>query len=173
MRVFISIDVPDKVKKELLKIQEKLPEFYGKKTEPENLHLTLKFLGDVNNERLSEIKKRLKQIKFKSFEAEIDRIGFFSPKFIKIIWLHMTNCDTLQKEIDESLSGLFEKEKRFMSHMTIERVKEVKDKKKFIEEMEKIKFPIIKFKVKTFRLKKSELTPEGPEYEIIEEYELD
>ncbi len=45
MRCFISIDLPEKIIQEIKKIQEELPEFIGKKTETENLHLTLKFLG--------------------------------------------------------------------------------------------------------------------------------
>ncbi|RLG16235.1 RNA 2',3'-cyclic phosphodiesterase, partial [Candidatus Pacearchaeota archaeon] len=43
MRTFISIDIPEKVRKEIIKIQNELSDFKGKKTEPENLHLTLKF----------------------------------------------------------------------------------------------------------------------------------
>ena len=45
VRAFIGIDIPNGIKKEIIKQQNSLPEFFGKKTEPENLHLTLKFLG--------------------------------------------------------------------------------------------------------------------------------
>jgi 2'-5' RNA ligase len=47
MRAFISIEFPEEIKNELKKIQEQLPEFKGKNTEPKNLHLTLKFLGEI------------------------------------------------------------------------------------------------------------------------------
>ncbi len=172
MRTFISIDIPENVKGAIREIQEKLPDFRGKKTEPENLHLTLKFLGEVNENKIEEIKRKLREIKFKKFEAEIDSIGVFSENFVRIVWLHIKNCDDLQKEIDEKLEKLFEKEKRFMSHLTIARVKNVKDKKAFIEQIKKIEIPKINFPVHSFMLKKSTLTEKGPIYKILEEYKL-
>jgi 2'-5' RNA ligase len=52
--------------------------FYGKFTEPENLHLTLKFLGEIQESKVHEIQKKLKEIKFKIFDASLGEIGFFS-----------------------------------------------------------------------------------------------
>ncbi len=172
MRCFISIDIPKEIKKEIAKIQDSLPEFEGKMTEIENLHLTLKFLGEIDEEKVEEVKKRLKEINVKSFKTEINSIGVFSERFIRIIWLHLTNCNELQKEIDNALKDLFELEARFMSHLTIARVKNIKDKKKFLQELEKIKILGIRFVVGGFKLKKSELKPEGPVYSVLEEYKL-
>ena len=173
MRVFVAIDIPKQTQKEIKKIQGKIPEFKGKFTEAENLHLTLKFLGNIDEEKIDEIKIRLRNVKLKSFETEINKIGVFSPSFIKIVWIHLTNFEALQKIVDEKLSSLFPKEKRFMSHLTIARVKSVENKKEFLEELERIKFPEIKFKVKDFRLKKSTLSRKGPVYEDLEEYPLE
>ena len=170
MRTFISIDIPEEIKKEIKKIQSQLPEFFGKKTETENLHLTLKFLGEIGEEELEKVKEKLREIKFNQFETEIDSMSVFSEKFIRIIWLHLSNGDELQKEIDEKLKDLFEKEKRFMNHLTIARVKNVKDKKIFLGKLNEIKIPKMKFVVDSFRLKKSVLEKQGPKYEIIEEY---
>lgn len=172
MRTFISIEIPEEVKTKIVKIQNELPEFSGKKTEKENLHLTLKFLGEINEGKLEEVKQKLKEIKFNSFETEIDSIGVFSEIFIRIIWLHLTNCESLQEVIDDKLMGLFESEKRFMSHLTIARVKSVGDKKKFLEDLKKMKIPSIKFKVDSFYLMKSELSEKGPRYDVIEKYSL-
>src|SRR4030042_587909 len=167
MRTFIAIDIPEAVKEYILEIQNSLPEFRGKKTEKENLHLTLKFLGEVNKEEIKKIKERLGEIKIKQFEAEIKDIGLFSER---IIWLGIKNCDELQKEVDEKLSGLSEKEERFMGHLTIARIKSAGDKKKFLEKIREIKIPEIKFLVKSFCLKKSKLSRNGPVYEDIEVY---
>ena len=178
MRTFISIHVPEDVKREIRKIQDQLPEFKGKKTEPENLHLTLKFLGEVDEAKIEKIKEKLKTIEFGKFETEIDLIGVFDNRTSKIyskkliIWLHLANCEKLQKEIDQKLEGLFEKEKRFMGHLTIARIKEVENKKEFLEELGKIEIPKIKFNVEEFYLMKSELTAKGPEYSVLESYEL-
>lgn len=177
MRVFISIDVPEKIKEEIKKIQNQLPDFKGKFTELENLHLTLKFLGNINEEKLEEIKKKLEEINFDSFDTKVDSIGVFDNRNSNsysrkiIVWLHLTNCEELQEKIDEKLSEIgFEKEKRFMSHLTIARIKYIKDKERFLEKLKEIEIPKRDFKVDNFRLKKSTLTKKGPVYETIGEY---
>ena len=173
IRTFISIDLPKRVQKEIKKLQDELPSFDGKRTDLENLHLTLKFLGEIDEEKIIEIKRRLEEIKLQSFESEIDEVGVFSPQFVKIVWLHLTNCNRLQKLIDEKLSDIFKPEKRFMSHVTISRVKYLKNKNYFLGELDKIKIPSgLKFKVNNFELKKSTLTPDGPIYEVLERYIL-
>ena len=170
MRTFIAIDIPERIKKEIVKIQEQLPKFNGKKTEPKNLHLTLKFLGEVDEKNLKEIRKRLKKIKLESFETEIKDIGMFSER---IVWLKITNCNELQKEVDEKLSDLFEKEERFMGHLTIARIKNLENRKEFLEKMKKIKIPEMRFIVERFNLKKSKLLRKEPVYENIEVYNLE
>ena len=178
LRTFIAIDIPDSIKNEITKIQNFLPEFTGKKTERENLHLTLKFLGEIDEEKIELIKEKLREIKIKKFETIIDKIGFFDNRSSNvysrniIVWLHLTNCEELQKQVDEVLKGLFEPEKRFMSHMTIARVKKIKDKTIFIKDLENLKIPEIKFMIKNFKLKNSILKPKGPKYEDLEIYNL-
>jgi 2'-5' RNA ligase len=172
MRAFISINISEEIRKEIKKVQDFLPEFFGKKTGLENLHLTLKFLGEIKEKTVEEIKEKLREIKIEKFKTEIDEIGIFSPNFIRIVWLHMKDCDNLQKQIDNALKNLFEPEKRFMSHLTIARIKGIKDKKRFLQDLEKIKIEKIKFKVDKFYLMKSELTAEGPRYSVLEEYNL-
>ena len=179
IRCFISIDIPENVCEEIKQIQESLPDFRGKKTEQENLHLTLKFLGEIEDSKVEEVKNKLREINFSKFETDVDKIEVFdnrkSGKYSRkiIVWLRLTNCERLQKEIDEVLSEIgFRMERRFMGHLTIARVKKVRDKKEFLESLNKIKIPKIKFAVESFRLKKSTLTREGPVYDTIEEYML-
>lgn len=172
MRTFISINIPEEIRKEIKKIQDFLPEFFGKKTKVENMHLTLKFLGEIKEQVVGEVKEKLREIKIEKFKTEIDSVGVFSEEFIRIVWLHMKDCDNLQKQIDNALKNLFKPEKRFMSHLTIARVKYIQDRGKFLEETEKIKIEKTKFMVDRFYLMKSELTSEGPRYSILEEYNL-
>ena len=172
VRCFIAIDIPENIKKESLKIQNQIPEFIGKKTEKENLHLTLKFFGEIDENRIELIKDKLREINLEKFETEIDSIGIFSEKFIRIVWLYLSNCETLQEKIDNSLKNLSEPEKRFMSHLTIARIKSIKDKNEFIKKLEKLKITKIKFIVDNFKLKKSILKPEGPVYEDLEKFSL-
>lgn len=171
MRCFIAIEIPEDVKKEVIRIQHKLPPFKGKLTEPENMHLTLKFLDEIDDKLVEEVKKKLSEIKFKKFDAELDLIGYFNPAFVKIVWLHVSNCEEIQHEVETKLEGLFKPEARFMGHLTIARVKET-DKRVFGGEMKKIKFDKMKFKVSSIKLKSSELTPTGPRYKDLLEIKL-
>lgn len=177
MRAFIAIELGKECIEEILRIQKLLRKrvfFNGKYTESENLHLTLKFLGEISEEQAIEVKKRLSLIKFNEFSAELGEVGVFSPDFVKIIWVKLDGKKIwkLQKEADEKLKNLFPAEARFMSHVTIARVKNVGDKKGFLEYLKSVKPRKIKFKVNNFILKKSELLPEGPVYNDIEEYRL-
>ncbi|MBU2522744.1 MAG: RNA 2',3'-cyclic phosphodiesterase [Nanoarchaeota archaeon] len=166
-RCFIAIAFPEEIKKEIIKIQKQLPEFKGKLTEKENLHLTLKFFGEISDEKLIEVKKTLKKFKFKKFRAKLGDLGLFCESFIRILWIKLENCDELQKEIDNSLKDLFKKEKRFMSHLTIGRVKSIRDKKLFINCMKKINVKPLEFEVNEIHFKESNLTPNGPIYSDI------
>lgn len=173
MRAFIAIELPEDVLREIVKIQKSLPEFSGKLTERENIHLTLKFLGEIDEDKVEEVKTRLREIKFEKFSCEIDEIGVFNSDFIKIVWVHLKSEELLklQKEIDDKLKSLSEPERRFMSHVTIARVKNC-DKKKFLAGLDKIKINKMKFEVDNFKLRKSNLTPSGPIYSVIEEFNL-
>ena len=165
IRAFIAIDLPSKIKDKIKQIQAELPEFAGKKTELENLHLTLKFLGEIDEEKIEKVKEKLNEIKTNKFQAEIDEIGVFSEKFVRIVWVHLVGCQEIQKQIDEKLSDIFKPERRFMSHITIARVKKIDDKNSFIDDVKKIKIKPVSFDVDKIYLKKSTLMPEGPVYE--------
>ncbi len=178
VRTFIAIDLPREAInyiEELQKLIEKQNLITGKFTESENLHLTLKFLGEIDEEKAEEVKKRLKGIKFPAFEARTGEVGVFSggkKSYIRVIWIELKGAFDLQKQVDEALKGLFEPEFRFMSHITIARVKKVKDKRILLDYIRNLKVKKIKFKVDKFFLKKSELKPEGPVYEDLESYGL-
>jgi len=172
MRCFVSINIPREVAKEIRGIQGALPDFYGKKTELENLHLTLKFLGEISEEKVKEVKNKLEEINLKDFESEIKYLGFFDNQKYGVIWVYLSNCDKLQKVVDEKLKDLFEPERRFMSHLTIARVKNIVDKKRFLKELKELRTQMVKFDVNKFYLMKSELTSNGSRYEVLEGYKL-
>lgn len=174
-RCFIALDLSREVINEIKKIQKLIGKqvlFNGKFTEPENLHLTLKFLGDLDDSMIEKVDERLKGVNLESFEVELGEAGVFSKNYIRIIWIHLKGAEKLQKEIDEKLSSLFESEDRFMSHLTIARVKGVANRKALINYLESIKPSKLKFRVDKFFLRKSELEPNGPVYSDLEGYKL-
>ena len=172
MRCFIGIDLPSSAIKEIERLQNKIePHFTGKVTESKNLHLTLKFLGEIDNDTLKKVKKKLFLIKFQPFELYIDKLGVFSKKFVKIVWVKVFNVP-LQQLIDNSLADIFEKEWRFMGHITIARIKNLKNKNSFLELINKTKVNKIVFMIKEFYLKESILQKEGPVYKVISRYRI-
>ncbi len=180
IRCFVALDIPREAINNIKEIQRLIKKknlFIGKFTEPENLHLTLKFLGEINNSKIKKVKDRLKKITFKDFEAQLEKAGAFSSRYnsyVKVIWIKLIGKGifNLQKQIDENLKDLFRPEFRFMSHITLARVKKTFDKKILNEYLKKIKPKKIKFKVDKFFLKKSRLSPEGPIYKDIKKYNL-
>jgi 2'-5' RNA ligase len=178
IRCFIALELSREAIEETENIQKivkgkKL--FAGKFTDPENLHLTLKFLGEISEEKLGEVKKKLKEIKFKEFQASLGEVGTFINRYNSILWIKLQGKEIwdLQKEIDNRLVELgFVSEERFMSHITIARMKKIFGKRELLEYVKNIKVKKINLKIKDFCLKKSELKPEGPVYSDLEKYSL-
>ena len=177
-RAFIAIDPPPEVVKEIARLHPLVQnkKFTGKLTELENLHLTLKFLGEISEETLKKTEELLTQIKFNAFETKLQNAGtFVSHKKPKIVWIKIAGKEIfqLQKQIDISLSTLFPPENRFMSHMTIARVRYVEDKQDFITYINNLTLKPIRFRVTSFKLKSSIPQPLGPHYTVLKEYPAD
>lgn len=174
MRLFIAIGIPEDVKDYMAKIQEKIYINSNKIrfVKKEQIHLTLKFLGEVQPDVAEEIKKNLKKITFAPFTVYLGEIGVFpSESYIRVIWVGLKPEKPileLQKNIDEQLKKLFKKEKNFKAHVTLARVKYIKDKDNFINKLKNTKIENKKIDINNFKLIKSTLTSEGPVYEDFE-----
>ena len=78
MRCFIGIDLSVEATKEIARLQRIIkPYFIGKITSSENLHLTLKFLGEIEDAALNKVKKKLSTIEYQSFELILNGLGVF------------------------------------------------------------------------------------------------
>ncbi|MCK5149756.1 RNA 2',3'-cyclic phosphodiesterase [Candidatus Pacearchaeota archaeon] len=177
MRVFIAIDLPEHVKAKIFHEFENLRTknlFNGKFVEKDNLHLTLKFLGEINEEKIEEIKSKLKELKFEKFDCEIGKTGFFHDKnHIKVIWVELVSEKI--KELQQQIDRLFPEilvDKEFSFHITTARVKFVEYRENLVKEVEKIHFKNLDFEVDEFVLIKSELMRQGPVYKILQKCSL-
>ena len=177
-RCFIALELSREAIIEIEEVQNIIRKkgfFYGKFTEGENLHLTLKFLGEIGADKVEEVKKRLEKIKFTSFEVSLAELGTFINRYNSILWIKLNGKGIwdLQKEIDGVFEGVFVKEERFMSHITLARMKKITDKKDLLDYIKNLKQRKIKFVVKDFCFKKSELKPSGPVYTDITRYNFE
>ena len=171
MRLFIAIDF-NELKDCLVNLQSQIDKSLAKLKEVSVFHLTLKFLGEVSEDKISIIKEKLKQIKFKPFSLTLDKIGVFPDEnYIKVIWIDITPKEQvieLQKNIEDVLKEFnFKKDFDFHPHITLARVKFVKDKETFIKTLKEINVDEKTIGVKDFKLIKSTLKIGGPVYEDI------
>ncbi|MBE8540604.1 RNA 2',3'-cyclic phosphodiesterase [Geoglobus acetivorans] len=175
MRLFVAIDISEDIRKELLPLLSLLSGYRGiKPVEPENLHITLKFLGEVNDAKAELIRDRLRQIQLEPFKIRFRGIGFFpNSNYLRVIWIGVEGDGiySLAKDVEESMRKLgFKKDKDFKAHLTVGRVKRIgpQDKAKLLKELETYSREYGEMVVDNFRLKKSTLTPKGPIYEDVE-----
>ena len=176
MRTFIAIELTDEIKNELARIQARLKYAGGdvKWVEKDNIHLTLKFLGEVQEERIDDVVSKLEAVAkvSKPFEMTIKDTGAFpNIDYPRVIWAGLDKGAGESKEIaqkiDEGLEQLgFQKETRaFSPHLTIGRVRSSKNKLELKEKVlsAKIEKPLAQ-RVDSVILFKSELTSNGPIY---------
>jgi RNA 2',3'-cyclic 3'-phosphodiesterase len=175
-RCFIAVKFEPEVEVEIKRVQNELWKygFVGKLTEEENLHLTLKFLGEISIERLEEVKLKLKGVDFEDVECVLGDAGIFNFRGNpKIVWIKINGRGVfhLQRKIDIALSEVgFALEERFMSHLTIARVKYVKNKSGLKKYVSGLGVRKKKFKIKGFELFESVLKEMGPDYSLIGKY---
>ncbi|MHA1506586.1 MAG: RNA 2',3'-cyclic phosphodiesterase [Candidatus Asgardarchaeia archaeon] len=182
IRSFISIDVEDKkIIDSIVKLEQEFSNVDAriKFVEPENLHFTIKFLGNVEEEKIPLISSKLEEVidqkKVSEFDVFLSGVGCFpSMSRINVIWVGVSEGYKKLSEIalgvEESLEKIgFKREKRkFSPHLTIGRVKAVFDRKSLIKKIEELKgIEIGRFKVTSIKLKKSILKPTGPIYETL------
>lgn len=184
MRTFVAIKIPKEIKDKLTKLENDLRngvfrEAFIKWVKPENIHLTLKFIGEIDERKLENIKTGLKKVmrEYSPFRLSFAGVGGFpNLRRPRVIWVGVkegkqTVISLATKIEDELARYKIEKEKREKSpHITIGRVKRpVVLDSKIVEELE---FKAQSFKVTEIFLIKSQLTPEGPIYTDIASYRL-
>lgn len=170
MRAFVAIEI---ISMDLInsikKIQSEL-HINAKRVESENIHFTLQFLGEIDEDKLKQVKDALARISFESFDVTFTDIGAFpKAKFPRVVWIGVDeesgiNLIKLAKKVENSLLPLgFSNDKPFTPHVTIFRIKnKPNDITEELKRYKNIHFGIQS--VKNFKLKKSELTPSGPIY---------
>lgn len=174
MRAFIAVQISSEAKDHLFELKKKVKDAKINWVHKKNLHLTLVFLGEMAEENLEELQKKLSTIKFKPIKARLSELGFFpNQKQVKCLWvgLEPTNeINKLQLLVDQETLGLAHNEQTFVSHITIGRLKGIKNKETFQKSLDEIEIEQIPFTIDSFQLLTSKLTRTGPMYRVVEEY---
>lgn len=182
VRCFLAFDIENHtILKKIVEIQKMLSNTgaHIKFVKPENIHITMKFLGNVSFNLINRISKKLQKIEFDSFQAELKGVGVF-PRLAhpRIVWIGITKgSDNLKKifsQIEQILGKLgFQQDiKGFSPHITIARVKSLENKTILIDLIKnKSMYNIGEIQISSMKLKKSELTPKGPIYSTINQFQ--
>jgi 2'-5' RNA ligase len=180
IRSFVSIDLEDeKILSGIESIISSLSGLGGdlKPVERENIHLTLKFLGNIGAAKVDEIKSALSPVTFSPFSLEIRGAGAFpNLKRMNVIWVGIgegwSQVELIYEQTEKILHQLgFSRETRpFSPHITVARVKSGKKRDEiaaFLGHLTDESFGI--FNVESVRLKQSVLSPSGPKYSTLYE----
>ncbi len=180
IRSFVAIDVDnEEILTRFSSVQKKLKLSGGdlKLVQPSNIHVTMHFLGDIQQHMVEKIADRMEELTFSPFNAEIAGVGVFpSIKRPRIIWagIHEGREKIVniydQLEIELTKLGFKKNERRFTPHITIVRVRSGRNKDELthcLQEVADFTFGVLQ--VNCVKLKKSVLTPQGPIYSSLKE----
>ena len=149
-----------------------------KLVEPQNIHITIRFLGNITPEMIEKIFEEMKKVQFTPFNVQIKGLGAFpNPKYPRVVWAGITTCADQLKSVFSQLEprlrslGFTPDHKGFSPHLTIARVRSGRNKQQLAEFItENANYEFGSFTVKCLRLKKSTLTPKGPVYSTLKEF---
>lgn len=183
MRLFVSADLHD-LAESIKTVQQQFEDASGLRfTDPAQAHITLTFLGDTDQERIPELTRELEAAVADSgvdpFTLEVSGLGVFpSLDYIRVLWVGVTQgseqLTALHEEIEQRTTALgFDPEDHeFTPHATIARMDHAGGKDVIQNTVQSENPTVGRITLDEIRLKKSELTENGPRYSTVERFEL-
>ena len=185
MRAFIAIELTQEIKDVLGRLQAKLKTVGAdvKWVEPKNIHLTLKFLGEIDEQTQNLITDKLEEISNaqKEFVISISSCGAFpNTNSPRVIWAGIEQGDqeirTIANSIETQLEsmGIPKETREFSSHITLGRARSSQNRQELAKTLSQLILKPLKgqFPASKITLFKSTLTPHGPIYEVLKEFPL-
>jgi len=177
LRTFVAIPVQSKkIISALENIKTKLSNEKIKWVNPDNLHITLYFIGNIENNIIDKIRSNLNLINVSNISIEFTKLGFFTKgRYPRVLFVKTAPSKELQilyNEIKKSLLqtiDLSEESREYVPHLTLGRIKYINNLKRFHKIVDEFsdQFKTI-YQVNEFVFYKSRLTPEGPIYEPLQ-----
>jgi 2'-5' RNA ligase len=176
MRAFIAISLTDEVRNGLADLASGLSSYVPKGAvrwvRPDQIHLTLRFLGETPAEKLPHIERGMDEAVsgVRPFTLGLDRIGYFpNQRRPRVIWVglggELAQLATLRACLDKELAnvGIAPEDKAFRAHLTVGRVK---DERALQGATLHAAVPRLVFSVSAIHLVESQLRPDGPIYTV-------
>jgi 2'-5' RNA ligase len=184
MRLFVSVDL-DGLADEIAAVQDLLADASGLNvTDPGQAHVTLKFLGDTDEDRLPELTEELARAVADSgvdpFTAEIGGLGVFPHLgYISAVWVGVREGAEQLTRLHEAIEertvamGFDPEDHDFTPHATLARMEHAGGKDLVQNVVESRDPDVGRVRVADVRLTESTLTPDGPEYSMVERFPLE
>ena len=175
-RLFIAIDLPAAIRNNLGAMSFGIPG--AKWVDPQQIHLTVRFIGDVDGTIFLDIKEALTQVESPSFPMALKGVGHFPPRGKpRVLWVGIEQNPSLQslkKRIDAILAGvgLAPEGRKFSPHITLARLKNSPVQKVANFLAGNGLFSQEPFEVREFKLYSSTLTPKGAIHKVEKVYPL-
>ena len=175
-RLFVAIDLPDDVKKRIADICRDLPG--ARPVSREQLHLTIRFIGDVDEDTFASAREALAGITGASFPLTIRGIGHFPPgKLPRVLWAGLEDSPPLmelQQQVELALveAGIMPDARRFSPHLTLARLKETPPAKAALLEEQQRDLVAGPFTIEEFHLYSSTLNRAGAIHVKMQTYPL-
>jgi len=134
MRLFVALDIDETIRERITRFLDAVEDFApdARWVRPESLHVTLKFIGEIDELKLTDVKKTLSMVRAAAVTLHFSCTGFFpTPKRARVFWIGITSDEkltSLARAVDESLHSLPELEieretREFSPHLTLARGK--------------------------------------------------
>ncbi len=187
-RLFVAIPVPDAVRDEMLRVQRELqplvPRGVVRWAKPEQFHLTLRFLGDVSSDRVSDLQEAVRTVcsGAPTLHLRAAGVGFFpNARSPRVVWVGINNDENrlveLQKKIDSAVRQFTAEQgsERFAGHVTLGRFKFVNrlDTSELTTSAESMKDRLFgEWTAREVEIIRSELSPSGARYTVLAAFPL-
>jgi len=187
IRAFIAIELPDAVKRELGQLEAQLKsgkQSWVKWVDPNSIHLTLKFLGNITSNSIVEITRAIEEAArgIPPFQLEVKGVGVFpNLKRVQVVWVGLSGevdkLSQLQQRLESTLEhlGFAPERRKFTPHLTVARVRDQasgEERQRFGQLIAGTSFDGGTIKVEAINLMRSQLTREGAIYSRISSVRL-
>ena len=176
MRLFIAIELPEQIRNTLAQLNIELPGV--RRVPPEQLHLTLHFLGDVDAEGMERLCQRLAAVRESTMELRLTRTGCFPDSSRpRIVWAGV-ECRPSLLELFHATGravaacGIALEKRHFKPHITLARIRTPMPHAVAAGNITAVPLPCQEFPVTGFTLFQSRLTPEGAVHSMVQMFPL-
>jgi len=175
-RLFVAVDLPVDVRERLSSLCCGLPG--ARWVDPEQMHLTVRFIGDVDSTVFKDVREALTDVRSETFSMQLEGIGFFPPRGTpRVVWAGIRKNEQLvqlRNRVESVLvrTGLEPEGRKFSPHITLARLKSTPVSKIGAYLAHNGMFLSGEFPVKKFFLYSSVLNSRGAKHYIEEEYPL-